>query len=96
MSQLRPEHSLAITVSKSGYKYFSGGEATQKDNIFSATDVILKPLRAVLAGRVLDADGKPVAGARVTSPDSGEDPGIIVKAVVTDAQGRFAVLWCAR
>jgi protocatechuate 3,4-dioxygenase beta subunit len=36
MTQLRPEQSVAVTVSKSGYKYASGGEVTHNDDVFAA------------------------------------------------------------
>lgn len=100
LAKLRPETRPTLTVQKDGYKYLSGGAVGGEGEARNVSDTILAPLSATVAGRVVDAAGKAVAGARVMSPD-----GEAETAVVTDAAGRFTLgslvegearVWAAR
>jgi len=82
-----PQGSTVLTlISKTGYKYVSGGKVSQANGVFSTTDTVLAALSARLEGAVFDAAGAPQAGAQVYSPESGDAP-----SVSTDAAGRFTL-----
>jgi protocatechuate 3,4-dioxygenase beta subunit len=91
LSKLRPEQSVVVSASKEGYRFASGGVVTQQNDVWSVTDVVMLPLQSSLAGRVLDASGKPVAGARVMSPDADGEIGAASRVTTSDAQGRFTL-----
>ncbi|MDQ3812681.1 MAG: carboxypeptidase-like regulatory domain-containing protein, partial [Armatimonadota bacterium] len=84
LTELQPESTIEFTIEKRGYRYVSGGQLTKQDGAFTITDIILAPLQAKIEGRVVDATGAPVAGARVMSLDGDLDVH-----VTTDDAGRF-------
>lgn len=82
---IRPDATIWISQpEKPGYKYLSGGEVRQQGDAFEVSDIILAPLGSKVGGRVVDSDGKPVAGATVICPDGNPNA-----QVTTDAEGRF-------
>jgi len=82
---IRPDATIWVSQpEKAGYKYLSGGLVTKQDDKFQVSDIVLVPLGSELVGRVVDAEGQPVAGATVMSPDG--DPDVQVS---TDSDGRF-------
>ncbi|MDQ3815244.1 MAG: carboxypeptidase regulatory-like domain-containing protein, partial [Armatimonadota bacterium] len=83
---LRPKEKLSLIVEKLGYRYVSGGQVTTKTGRIEVSDTILTPLPAQLEGRVVDAAGTAVAGAKVLSPEGGA-----LTPVVTDETGRFVL-----
>lgn len=82
---LRPDIDIQdITISKPGFRYQSGGKFEKKGGVLQISDTVLVALSAVVSGRVVDADGKPVAGARVFAPAGGPNAW-----AQSDAMGRF-------
>jgi hypothetical protein len=74
---------VRVLVEKKNHVYVSGG-VTKKGNAYIVSDFVLAPLTGRVAGRVLDADGQPAAGARVGAIG-------LLDAVSADAQGRFSL-----
>jgi protocatechuate 3,4-dioxygenase beta subunit len=84
---LRPDATIWISQpEKPGYKYLSGGAVTKQGDAFQVSDIVLAPLGGKVEGRVVDGDGKPVAGATVICPDG--DPNA---QVITGGEGRFSI-----
>ncbi|MBV9468211.1 MAG: carboxypeptidase regulatory-like domain-containing protein, partial [Abitibacteriaceae bacterium] len=86
VENLRSDYKISLSTTMPGYNYVSGGTVTQKDNAFSVQDMVLVPLTAKIEGRVVDAAGKPVAGAQVMSPN-----GDVNLQVPSDATGKFVL-----
>lgn len=85
--RLRPDARVTFgTASLPGYKYLSGGKVEVQAKGLVAQDIVLLPLVGKISGTVLDAVGKPAAGARVVSPN-----GIGDTVAITDAAGRFTL-----
>ncbi|HEX8833332.1 MAG TPA: carboxypeptidase regulatory-like domain-containing protein, partial [Abditibacteriaceae bacterium] len=87
-----------IEVKKTGYRFVSGGEVKRETQTtavsgamvpnltapFLANTVVLAALSQTATGRVVNPDGKPVAGARVAI--AGTD-----KNITTDTEGKFTL-----
>ena len=85
---LPPGQQYSLSVTAPGY-----GFATQRvqpdetqTNRLLLPPFTLKVANLKLAGQVVDADGQPVAGVRVTLQGDGQTPG----SAITDAKGHFA------
>lgn len=85
-AKLRPEETVSVAAKKSGFVFQKGGEAKQKDGIWTVSDLILLPLSARLEGRAINSNDEPIAGARIVAPIGGAG-----SETVSDAQGRFVL-----
>ena len=85
LDHLRPESTITFTsATKSGYQFVTGGTVTKVDGTFHMTDMVLAARTATVTGTVVDINGKPLTGVKVTSLGV-EEP------VVTDGIGRFTL-----
>lgn len=87
--KIKADYRVTLSASRDGYKYLRGGTAEAKDGVWTVQQIVMLPLQSRVAGRVLDAAGKAVAGVRVLSPDGNPPKDDAKERVVTDAQGRF-------
>ena len=89
--RLRPDESVAVKPEKAGYALQTAGVITMLEaNKTRATDAIMTPKNGVLRGRVVDAAGVAVAGARVAvlAPGDLRDAKILVQ---SDADGKWVL-----
>lgn len=80
--RIRENEELKISASKPNYRYVTGGEVKKENGTFTVSDIVMQKLNAEVEGRVTDSEGKPVAGAKVTSPQGDSQ-------ATTDSDGRF-------
>ena len=90
IKKLRPNESVELSPEKAGYALQKAGviPALTGAQTRRATDAILTPKNGTLRGRILDAAGAPVAGARVAVLWPG-DVRDSKELAASDAQGRF-------
>lgn len=89
---LRPDESAEITPSKAGYTLVKVGAVARLDAKTDAprvSDAVLSPLDATIEGRVIDAQGAPVANALVAPLFPGDGRDTSAPRAKTDAQGGF-------
>jgi protocatechuate 3,4-dioxygenase beta subunit len=73
------------SAQKDGFFWTSGGNAEQdKAGRWTLSNVIMAPLDRTIAGRVVDENGQPVAGAQVFATEAGS-------VAVSDAAGHFVL-----
>jgi protocatechuate 3,4-dioxygenase beta subunit len=85
IGKLRPDYRVSLLATKPGHRFVRGGKAERKDNAWIAEDVVLLPLVGRAEGRVTDTAGQPVVGAKIFSPDGGEE------VATSDDTGRFVL-----
>ncbi|MHB9110725.1 MAG: carboxypeptidase regulatory-like domain-containing protein [Armatimonadota bacterium] len=86
MSDISPTLELSfLGAEKDGYQYVSGGQVTNGAEP-AITDIVMAPLNVTVRGKVVDADGKPAAGALVISAEAG-----MSAMTTTDAAGAFTL-----
>lgn len=68
LHDVRPDHTLNLSIEKSGFRFDKGGEVKRVNGAWQVSDAVLTPLGNRILGQVL-MRGAPVAGARVFSPD---------------------------
>jgi len=86
VNSIQPGSGIALTVSKPGHVYRSGGKVLNENGRYSVPDVVLAALSARIDGVVTDAAQLPVAGAQVFCPDGGA-----AALATTDAAGKFSL-----
>lgn len=87
--KLRPDESAEVTPEKEGYALQKAGVITALEaNKARTTDAILTPKNGILRGRILDAGGVAVSGARVAVLWPG-DLREAKSLVQSDANGKF-------
>lgn len=97
LRDLRPDQSAELTATKTGYAMKTPGsvspigDLTPDAGVLRAKNVIMLPLDAQVSGRVLDASGQPVVGARVASLLTGDLRDLPDATVQTDATGHFTL-----
>src|SRR5205823_503919 len=77
---------VTLKAIKPLYRYVSGGKVSKQGDAFQVQDVVMTPLRGTLAGRVTNAAGAPVVGARVLALE-----GLPVARTTTGNDGRFTL-----
>ena len=85
LGKLRPNYQVSLQATRAGYKYLRGGKAAYKDGAWTSEDVVMTPLLGRAVGRIVDAKGQPVQGAKVFSPEAAGSQ------ATSDAEGRFAL-----
>lgn len=86
LPDMRPEEKITLRAAKENYAFVSGGAIGERANgKIQVSDIVLAPLEARAAGRVLAADGKPLEGALVFSPAATKPP------VRSGADGTFVL-----
>jgi hypothetical protein len=67
LKDVRPEVTLTLKAERDGFALVQGGEVKLVGLVWQASDLVLEPLNGRVAGRILDAAGQPVTGAKVTA-----------------------------
>jgi hypothetical protein len=107
MRELRSDAKVTIKASKAHYRFMRGGELSiqrtiqaidggrmpNPNAVFSASDLVLQSLQRQASGRVLDANGAPVANAIVGALGGGQEEFLIAPRNIarTDSEGRFTL-----
>jgi protocatechuate 3,4-dioxygenase beta subunit/thiol-disulfide isomerase/thioredoxin len=78
-----------IAASAEGFGSLSSEDLKSFDGTDGAVSLVLKSASESLTGTVVDAEGKPVAGAWVNCYGGGSSRGI--QQIVTDSEGRFTI-----
>ncbi len=73
----------SVSASKNGFAFVFGGQTSAKAGIVTVSDIVLSPLTRTVRGLVMDAAGRPAAGALVNTLSTDRSP------VTTDASGGF-------
>ena len=85
LGKLRPDYHVSLQATRVGYKYLRGGNAEYKDGAWTSEDIVMMPLLGRATGRVVDAKGQPVQGAKIFSPDAAGSQ------ATSDAEGRWSL-----
>ncbi len=83
---VRPDATIQLSATKEGYTFATGGQVDKQEDGFHVSDIVFTPLASSLSGAVVDAQGKPIVGAKVMSPEGAPGPW-----AVTDTQGQFSL-----
>jgi protocatechuate 3,4-dioxygenase beta subunit len=82
----RPGESARVNPYQQGYRYLRGGKVEKTDDGLFASDIVMAPLDATVAGRVVNEKNTPVPGALVWCAEAGPNAHAL-----TDANGRFTL-----
>ncbi|HEY3328980.1 MAG TPA: hypothetical protein VGK19_03080 [Capsulimonadaceae bacterium] len=67
---VKPGDTVAIFVTKPGFRYVSGGVVASGFDSYRASDLVVAPPTEIIAGKVFDDAGNPVPAAAVIAPGS--------------------------